>query len=160
MEHHEKDKNETIKRVIGFLIIAAVAFFILTNFDLGDWPKLGFMLEGPKTTCTEIRAPKVMTDTVVERLRVEDLGFEVINEQRTAEITIKNIDKVRGTVRVVLYCKDGDGQGDQQKNLLPGETGIFEFTGVDDCDTEYIIEPELMSRQVNRTVYATDSVCE
>ncbi len=156
----KKDNKNRTKTVIGLLLLAAIAYFVLTNFNLGDWPKLGVKIEGPKTTCTEIRGPKTMTDTVIDRLKVEDLGFKVINDERRAEITVKNKDNATGEVRVTLYCRDGDEQGEEKKSIEAGESAVFSFLDVDDCDLDYIIEPETISRRVNKTVYVTDSVCE
>lgn len=161
METADKgNKNRRVKTVIGLLLLIAVAYFILTNFDFGDWPALGFAIRGPGQTCTEIRGPKVMSDTVIEQLEVEDLGFRILRNENKAVLKVRNKDERAGEVRVTLYCRNGYQQGDQEKDIDPGETETFRFLDVSDCELDYIIEQENVKRRVNKTVYVTDSVCE
>ncbi len=154
------NKNRRVKTLIGLLLLIAVAYFILTNFDLGDWPALGFAIRGPGQTCTEISGPKVMTDTVIEQLEVEDLGFQILRNENKALLKVRNKDDHAGNVRVLLYCRNGYQQGEQKKKIEPGDTETFSFLDVSDCELDYIIEPENIKRRVNRTAYVTDSVCE
>jgi len=160
MDEKRTRKNKRAKMIIGTLLLIAVAYFLFTNFDLSDWPKFGIVAEGSKTTCTEIRGPKMMTDTVVEKLRVRDAGFKAVSDERRAELTVENTDNISGEVRVMLFCRDGEEQGEQKKTIEAGSAGVFTFLGVDDCDLDYIIQPELMTRRVNRTSYVTDTSCE
>lgn len=153
-------KNRRKKRIIGLLFLIALGYFILTNFDLGDLPWVGLAIEGPKQTCTEIRGPKTMTDTEVSTLKVDDMGFKALRNENKAVLEVRNTDDVSGDVRVTVYCVNGDQQGEQKKTLEPGETGVFSFLDVRDCDLDYIVEPELIKTRVNKTVYVTDSVCE
>jgi len=155
-----KEKNERNKKIIGFLLLAAVAYVLITNFDLADWPKLWVKIEGPKETCTEIRAPKTMTDTEISQLKVNDLGFKVVDAENRAELTVQNTDDETGEVRVLLYCRDGEQQGEEKKSISAGETAVFTFLDTEDCDLDYIIEPEMMKKRVTKTVYVNDSVCE
>jgi hypothetical protein len=152
-------KNERMKRIIGILLLIAVAYFILTNFDIPGWPGFGIISEGPKATCTEIRGPTIVTDTVVEKLSVTDAGFKVMSDERRAELDVTNTDSISGEVRVMLFCRDGEEQGEQKQTLPAGATGKFTFLDVDDCDLDYIIQPELTTRKVNRTSYSTDTSC-
>jgi hypothetical protein len=160
MDEKRKKRNQRMKTAIGMLLLIAVAYFILTNFDLPGWPRLGIILEGPKATCTEIRGPKTVTDTVVEKLKVRDAGFRVVSDERRAELTVENTDNTSGEVRVMLFCRDGEQQGEQKQPIAAGATGTFTFLDVDDCDLDYIIQPELLTRKVTRTAYATDTSCE
>lgn len=161
MEHNKHArKPKKMKRVIGILLIMAIAYFVFTNFDLADWPKLGLVIEGPSQSCTEIRGPKTMTDTVIEQLEVEDRGFKALRDENKALIEVRNVDNVTGKVRVLLYCRNGNEQGEETKRIEPGEKAVFSFLDVEDCDLDYIIEPETMRKKVNKTVYVTDSVCE
>jgi hypothetical protein len=153
-------KPKKMKKLIGILLLVAIAYFIFTNFDFADWPKLGLVIEGQSKSCTEIRGPKTMTDTVIEQLEVEDLGFKALRDENKALIEVRNVDNVTGKVRVVLYCRNGDEQGEKTKSLEPGEKEVFSFLDVKDCDLGYIIEPETRRKRVNKTVYVTDSMCE
>ena len=153
-------KPKKMKKIIGILLLIAIAYFIFTNFDLAGWPKLGDVIEGPSKSCTEIRGPKTMTDTIIKQLEVEDLGFKALRDESKALIEVRNADNVTGKVRVVLYCRNGDEQGEDTKRLEPGEKTVFSFLDVDDCDLDYTIEPQTTRKKVNKTVYVTDSVCE
>jgi hypothetical protein len=156
----QKEKNQKVKKAIGILLLIAIAYFLLTNFDLADWPKFGVKIEGPTKTCTEIRAPKTMTDTEISQLKVNDLGFKVVDAENRAELTVQNVDNITGEVRVLLYCRNGAQQGDDRKSIGAGETAVFTFFDTEDCDLDYIIEPEMMKKRVTKTVYVNDSVCE
>jgi hypothetical protein len=156
----QKNRKKRTKTVIGILLLIAIAYFVLTNFDLGDWPRLGMVIEGPSKTCTEIRGPKVMTDTVIEQLKVEDLGFKALRNENKAVITVRSKDEEAGNVRVIVYCRNGDQQGEETKRIEAGETAVFSFLDVDDCDLDYLIEPETIRKKVERTVYVDDSICE
>ena len=153
-------KNNRMKRIIGFLLLTAIAYFIFTNFDLGDFPKAGFVIHGESNTCTEVRGPQVMTDTEIESLQIEDKGFQVLRNENKAVITVRNTDDTAGSVKVRLYCINGNEQGDIAKNLDPGETAVFSFLDIADCDLDYIILPDTIKRKVNKTVYVSDSGCE
>ena len=153
-------KNKKGKTIIGILLLIAIVYFILTNFSLGDWPKLGLVLEGHSKTCIEIRGPKEMTDTVITQLKVEDMGFKALWNENKAVLNVRNKDNITGEVRVMLYCRNGNEQGDETKQIEPGETAVFSFLDVEECDLDYIIEPETMRKKVKKTVYVTDSVCE
>ncbi|MBN1544875.1 hypothetical protein JW898_05445 [Candidatus Woesearchaeota archaeon] len=153
-------KNNRTKTVIGLLLLIAVAYFLLTNFSIGDWPKFGAEISGASKSCIDVRGPKIMTDTVVEQLKVDDEGFVALRNENKAVLTLKNRDDEAGEVRVTVFCRNGDQQGEQKKKVEPGETAVFNFLDVADCDLDYIIEPELTKKRVNRTVYVTDSVCD
>jgi hypothetical protein len=117
MDDKRIKKNQRAKKIIGILLLIAIAYFVLTNFDFPGWPRFGVLMDGPKTTCTEIRGPKMMTDTVVEKLQVRDAGFKAVSDERRAELTVENIDNVSGEVRVMLFCRDGEQQGEQKKRV-------------------------------------------
>jgi hypothetical protein len=165
----EKDENGTMtarrnsrrmKTFIGILLLLSLAYFVLTNFDLADWPGMGLVIQGPSSTCVETRGPNVLTDTVIYQLKVEDKGFEAMRDRNRAVISVKNDDNRSGDVRVTLYCRNGDGQGDDTKKIAAGDTETFIFEDVKDCDLDYIIEPETFTTRVNRTVYVSESKCE
>ncbi|MBW2968235.1 hypothetical protein KY362_07150 [Candidatus Woesearchaeota archaeon] len=154
-------KNNRTKGIIGLFLLIAVGYLIYTNVELGHLPWAGMVVEGPKQTCTETRGPKVLTDTVVEQLQIDDLGFEALKSEDKAVIKVKNTDEVGGDVRVMLYCRNGDQQGDLTKHLIPGEEALFLFEDVADCDLDYIIEPELLRRTVEKSFeYSADVSCE
>lgn len=154
------EKSSLPKKIIGLLLLVVLIHFIFTNFRFDDWSKIGITLNGATTTCTEIRGPKVVTDTIIEQLKVDDTGFKVVRNENRAIITIENKDNRTGEVRVLLYCRNGDEQGEESKIMLAGESAEFNFIDVRDCDLDYIVECDTVRRRVNRTVYVSNSVCE
>ena len=153
-------KNRLKKKIIGLLLIIAIAYFILSNFDLGDLPLTGMIITGESTTCTEIRGPSTMTDTEVRDLQIEDRGFQVLRNENKATISIRNTDNQSGSVRVMLFCSDGTKQGEDTRTLDSGETQVFNFLDVRDCELDYMIEPGVITARVEKTTYTTDTVCE
>ena len=162
MKHKPRlvEKSNLPKKILGLLLLVVLIHFIFTNFSLDDWPKIGMMLKGESKTCIEIKGPKVMTDTIIEQLKVDDIDFKVMRNENRAIITIENKDNRTGDVRVLLYCRNGDEQGEQSKTIRAGESEVFSFIDINDCDLDYIIEPDTIHRRVNRTVYVSNSVCE
>ena len=152
-------KNNRMKAVIGTVLFLVIAYVIYTNGGV-QLLKGSVVTEGEKTTCTEVRGPKDLTDTVTELLKVEDLGFAAIETSDLAEITVRNIDDRIGAVTVRLYCRNGEEQGVQTLSIPAGETETFVFMDVPDCDLDYIVEPDFVTRKVNRTGYSTDVLCE
>lgn len=165
MEHGQdgprrlNEKPRLAKRLIGIALIIVLAHFILTNFDLDDWPKVGLAIEGSRETCTEISGPETMTDTITEPLDVTDTGFRVMRNENKAVLTIENTDDAEGDVRVRLYCVNGKEVGDMTKTLSPGKSAVFNFLDVPDCDLDYYIQPDTVRRKVNRTVRVSKSTC-
>ncbi|HII72109.1 TPA: hypothetical protein HA265_05120 [Candidatus Woesearchaeota archaeon] len=152
-------RNNQKKAVIGFLLLLVVGYFIWTNFDI-RLPWTGMVVTGEKTTCVETRGPKMLTDTVIKKLKVSDEGFEVSRSEDTAALKVRNADERDGTARVTLYCEDGDQQGENVKNIKAGETETFMFQDVAECDLSYVIEPQIIREQVNRTVYVSGQECD
>lgn len=152
-------KNNRIKATIGTLLFIVIFYVIYTNGG-ADLVKGSLVTEGEKTTCTEIKGPKVMTDTITEPLKVEDLGFAALETSDMAEITVKNIDDRIGAVTVRLFCNDEDEQGSQTISIAAGKTETFVFMDVPDCDLGYVVEPDFITRKVNQTGYSTDVSCE
>ena len=153
-------KDNRIKAVVGLFLLLAVGFFVWRHVELDGLPFVGMVISESSKECIEIKGPQVMTDTVVRPLEIEDLGFEVIRDKNRAVITVKNIDEEYGEVKVRVYCKNGNEQGRETKRIFAGSEEIFIFEDVNDCDLEYMIEPELLSKRVNKTVYVEDVVCE
>jgi len=153
-------KNRRKKKIIGLLLLIVLGYMLFSNLDLGDLPWVGMTIKGPSKTCTEVRGPQTMTDTEVRDLEVMDMGFRADRNENRATITVANIDNVTGDVRVTLYCRNGNQQGELNKELDPGDEEIFTFLDVSDCELEYIIEPEIIKTRVERTAYVTDTVCE
>jgi hypothetical protein len=158
-ERRLTERSNLPRKLIGIALIIVLAHFIFTNFSLDDWPKVGFVIKGQPETCTEIRGPKTMTDTVIEQLDVDDTDFRVLRNENKAVITIRNRDTVEGDVRVRLYCVNGAEIGDLTKRLDPGESALFNFLDVPDCDLDYYVQPDTVKMTVNRTVQVSTSAC-
>lgn len=154
------ERSNLPKKLIGIALIIVLAHLILTNFSFDDWPKIGFAIKGQPESCIEISGPKTITDTVVEQLDVDDTDFRVLRNENKAVITIKNRNAVEGYVRVRLYCVNGAEVGDLTKRLDPGESALFNFLDVPDCELDYYVQPDTIKRTVNRTVQVSNSACK
>ena len=150
-------KNSRRKRVIGILLVIAILYSVVSNLDLG-WPS-GFAIKEQGETCVETKGPKEVTDTIVQALDIEEMGFKVLVDEGKAVLSIRNRDNVTGKVRVIVYCVNGAEQGEQRKSINPGETEVFNFLDVEDCDLDYYIDPETVTRKVSRTVEGEDVEC-
>jgi hypothetical protein len=150
-------RNMKKKRIVGILLVIAIAYFIFSNFELG-WPS-GFAVKEEGDSCIETKGPSYLTDTIVGPLDIEETGFKVMINERKAVLNIQNNDNVTGRVRVIVFCINGDEQGEQRKSIDPGEEMVYNFLDVDDCDLDYYIDPETVARKVNRSVEGEDVEC-
>lgn len=143
-------KDNRRKAILGFLLVVAIGFFVWRHIGLG-LPVIGLLVQ-EKGTQLETEGPEYMVDTEVKPLKVETEGFEAVRKEDNAVIKVRNEDEIDGEVEVRLYCKDGKEQGREKKEIASGEEEIFVFEKVEDCDLDYLIEPELVRKRVNRTV--------
>lgn len=153
----QKAKDRKVKRWIGVMLLIAIAYFVYSNFPI-SWPISGLVvhISGQQVqTC----GPRTLTETYPEQLKVSETGFRVITAEHKAVIELVNTDDVPGEVRVIVYCIDGDSQGEQMRQIEPGMTEVFNFLDVADCDLEYYISPGMVYRQRNITVAAGDADC-
>ncbi|MBW2965041.1 hypothetical protein KY363_06295, partial [Candidatus Woesearchaeota archaeon] len=153
-----RERNRKVERVIGILLLISIAYFIYSNFGI-SWPVSGRAVHSSESTLQQC-GPRTLTETYPEQLRVRELGFRVLNDERKAVLEVVNADDVPGEVRVTIYCINGDAQGEQVSTIEPGRTEIFSFLDVPDCDLEYYVSPGIVYRQRNISVASGQEGCD
>jgi hypothetical protein len=149
-------ESHKIRTIIGWTLVIVVVYVVLTNIEI--IPTMKYVIQGESSTCIQIRGPTMVTDTVIDQLNISVDAFEV--GEGIALLTIKNACNVSGHVNVQISCM-GNGDVESQNIFISAfEKREIEFLGVPDCDLAYNIEPQLVTRRVNRTVYVNDTDCE
>lgn len=131
------EKHKIKRKIIGFLLIVAIIWFIYDNF--GIFPVMMMTYEGEDTEFSIGNFNTKKTAPDIRALRVEMVSFSKSYSGDSMDIEIKNVDDVRGNVTVMLKCSGDDKK--KIRNIASGKTELFAFSNLDGTCEDYVIEP-------------------
>lgn len=138
--------KDTIKRIIGLLLLIVIFHFIFSNFDVLNH-LVGFVVEvqeKPKTTEMQITR-----QVVTEPLKIRENYFKEDFRKHLFLINISNIDDVGGNVTLTLICnRTNFYEVSKTARIESGESYVFDFdTGIYSCKKpEYLYQAHDVQR--------------